>query len=614
VNAASVAPAITAQPQNQTVTVGSTATFSVTATGTAPLSFQWQKNQADIAGATSSNYTTPATVIGDNGSTFQVVVSNGILPNATSTAATLAVNAVQQVTAQVLTYHNDTLRTGLNPNETILTTSNVNSTSFGKLGTLPVTGLVDAEPLYVPNLTINGAAHNVVFVVTEHDLAYAFDADTPGNALWENTTLLPSGEASSDDRGCGQVQPEIGITSTPVIDLGAGPNGTMFLVTMSKDSGGKYHHRLHALDLTTGAERLTAQEVAATYPGTGTGSSGGTQTFNAASYEERSALLLSNGTIYTTWTSHCDAPNYTSWLISFSESNLQRSGVLNMTANGTTQNGQEGGIWAAGSGPSIDASGNVYFLVGNGTFDTTLNGSGFPQNADYGNSFMKISTTGGTLAVADYFAMNNGSGTAESESSADTDLGSGGAMLLPDLQDGQGNTLHLGAGAGKDGNLYVVNRDGMGKFAPNDANIYQELGGALSGGIWSAPAYFNGAIYYGPNGGKLRMFQITNAKLGTAPSSTSPATFGYPGTTPSITSNGNSNGIVWALQSASSIGVLHAYDATNLATELYNSNQAANGRDQYSTNSNDKFITPMIANGKVYVETPGAVVVFGLLP
>ncbi|MGC2331151.1 MAG: immunoglobulin domain-containing protein [Candidatus Acidiferrales bacterium] len=610
------APAITVQPSNETVLVGQAATFSVTATGNPKPTYQWQNaaTGANISGATSASYTTPATMLADNGSTFQVVVSNSLGSQA-SHVATLTVNASgpPPSSASVLTYHNDTMRTGLNPNEAILTTSNVNSTSFGKIGSLPVTGLVDAEPLYVPNLTINSAKHNVVFVVTEHDMAYAFDADTPGPPLWQ-VSLIPGTETPSDDRGCGQVEPEIGITSTPVIDPGAGPSGTMFVVTMSKDSSNNYHQRLHGIDLTTGADRLTPTEVQATYPGNGTGSSGGVQTFQAAAYEERSALLLANGLVYTTWTSHCDAPNYNSWAISYGESTLQQVAALNLTANGATQNGREGGIWNAGDGPSVDASGFIYFPIGNGTFDTTLDGSGFPSTRDFGNSFVKLSASGSILSVADYFAMDNpGGGDAESESSGDTDLGSGGAMLLPDVQDAQGNTWHLGVAAGKDGNMYIVNRDNMGKFVASDANIYQELDGALSGGIWSAPAYFNNAVYYGPNGGKLKGFKITTAKLATSASSSSPSTFGYPGTTPSISANGTSNGIVWAIQNGSSTGVLHAYDATNLATELYNSNQATNNRDQFATNSNCKFVTPMIANGKVYVGTPGAVVIFGLL-
>ncbi len=615
VNSAPVAPSITTQPANVTVTAGATATFTVVATGTAPLSYQWERNSSAIANApNSASYTTPVLTTADSGTTFRVIVSNSVNPPATSNSATLTVNAAAPPppsTASVLTFHNDIGRTGLNPDETILTTTNVNSASFGKLGSLSVTGLVDAQPLYVPNLTINGATHNVVYVVTEHDMVYAFDADTPGAALWQ-ISAIPSTEASSDDRGCGQVTPEIGITSTPVIDLHAGPNGTIFLVTMSKDSSNNYHHRLHALDLVTHAELNGGPtEIQATFPGTGSGNSNGIQTFNAASYEERAALLLLNGAIYTTWTSHCDAPNYTSWVISYSESTLQRLSVLNLTANGTTQNGQEGGIWMAGDGPAADASGFIYFLVGNGTFDTTLT-NGFPRNGDYGNSFMKLSTTGNNLAVADYFAMNNAQGTAESESSGDTDLGSGGEIVLPDLTDNQNNVHHLAIGAGKDTNMYIVNRDNMGKFASNDSGIYQELSGALGGGSRSTPAYFNNTIYYGSTGSHLTAFPISNARLAQAPSSSSSNAYGYPGTTPSISANGTANGIVWTLE-AGSMGVLRAFDATNLATELYDSNQAG-ARDQFSDNANDKFVTPMIANGKVYVGTVGAVVVFGLNP
>lgn len=257
----------------------------------------------------------------------------------------------------------------------------------------------------------------------------------------------------------------------------------------------------------------------------------------------------------------------------------------------------------AGDGPAADSSGNIYLLVGNGTFDTTLNG-GFPNQQDYGNCFMKISTTGNTLSVADYFAMNNSAGTAQTESLADTDLGSGGEMLLPDLTDNGGTVHHLAVGAGKDGNMYIVNRDSMGKFAANDANIYQQLDGALPGGVWSAPAYFDNTVYYGPVGQPLMAFPISNAKLASS-STESPSSFGYPGTTPSVSSNGTTNGIVWAIENGSSTGTLHAYDATDLSNQLFSAT--------FSTSRYDKFVTPLIANGKVYVGTPNAVVVFGLL-
>ncbi len=611
-----VAPSIATQPTNQTVTAGQTATFTVVAAGTAPLSYQWQSapsgssTYSNVGSASSSaSLAVTNTTVAQSGSTYRVIVSNSVNPPATSNAATLTVNPVVAGTISVLTYHNDVGRTGLNAGETILTTASVNQTTFGKLGSVTVTGLVDAETLYVPGLTINGAMHNVLYVATEDDWVYAFDADTLGSPLW-NVPVAPTGETFSDDRGCNQVQPHIGVTSTPVIDLSAGPHGTIFVVAMTKDPGGNYHQRLHALDLTTGADLMTATDIQATAPGTGTGSSGGTQTFNPASYEERAALLLVNGVIYTTWTSHCDASDYTSWVIGFNESNLQKVSVLNLTANGNTQGGQEGGIWMAGDGPGADSAGNIYLLVGNGTFDTNLSG-GFPNKADYGNSFMKLTPSGSSLTVADYFAMNNSQGTAETESTADTDLGSGGLVVLPDITDNSNTIHHLAVGAGKDSNMYIVNRDNMGKFTSHDSGIYQELSGVLSGGVWSAPAYFNNTIYYGSVDNNLQAYPISNAKLATSPSSESPRSFGYPGTTPSISANGTTNGIVWAIENGST-GVLHAFDATDVSNELYNSNQAGN-RDTFSTNSNCKFVTPMIANGKVYVGTPGAVVVFGLL-
>lgn len=601
-NSASGAPVITSQPANQTVSAGQMATFSVTAKGQSPLAYQWSENGAAVSGATSSTYTTPATTAADSGSTFAVAVSNS-LGSVTSNSASLTVSTGSggNSTASVLTYHNDVGRTGQNLSETTLTTSNVNSSSFGKVGFLTTTGKVDAEPLYVPALTIAGSAHNVVFVATEHDLVYAFDADT-FTQLWQ-ASVLASGETTSDPHNCGQITPEIGITSTPVIDPNAGPHGTIFVVAMSKDSSGNYHQRLHALDLTTGAEQSGSPvEIQATYP-----SATGQNTFDPYQYAERSGLLLLNGVIYMGWTSHCDQDPYQGWLMGYNESTLKQTSVLDVTPNGS-----EGSIWMSGAGLAADASGSIYFLDANGDFDTNLNAAnGLPANGNYGNSFMKVATSGGTLTIADYFTMHN----TVSESNADEDLGSGGALVLPD-QTGSSGTVHLAVGAGKDGTIYVVNRDNMGKFnSSNDNAIYQEVSGQIGGQEFAMPAYFNGTVYYGAVGATLRAFPITSAKLAASPSSMSSATFGYPGTTPSISANGSSNGIVWAVENTGASGgggnaILHAYDATNLATELYNSNQAASGRDSFTDN---KFITPMIAGGKVYVGTPTGVVVFGLL-
>jgi Immunoglobulin I-set domain len=595
------APSITTQPANQTVTAGQTATFSVTVAGTSPFSYQWQKGTTAISGATSASYTTAPTTTADSGSQFSVVVSNAI-GSATSNAATLTVNSVGPATTDVLTYHDDIARTGQNLSETTLTLSNVNSGTFGKLGFYSVDGKVDAEPLYASSVAVpSKGTHNLLIAATENDSVYAFDADS-GATIWQISTLK-TGETTSDDRNCTQITPQIGVTSTPVIDRTQGPNGAVYVVAMSKDGSGNYYQRLHALDLALGSELFGGPvTVQATYPGTGDGSNGTDVVFDPGQYAERSALLLLNGVIYTGWTSHCDIRPYTGWIIGYSESTLAQTSVLNVTPNGDA-----GSIWMAGAGLAADSSGNIYFLDANGDFDTSLNASGFPSEGDYGNAFMKLSTSNNQLAVADYFEMDNG----VEESDDDTDLGSGGTVVLPDLIDGSGNTWHLAVGAGKDSNLYVVNRDSMGKFsANNNNNIYQELAGALPGGVWAMPAYFNNTVYYGSVGNPIQAFTITNAKLSTSATSKTANSFEYPGATPSVSANGTSNAIVWAVENTNP-AVLHAYNAANL-TEIYNSNQASNGRDHFY--DGNKFITPMIVNGKVFVGTPYGVAVFGLLP
>lgn len=496
----------------------------------------------------------------------------------------------------VLTWHNDSARTGQNLQETILKPSNVNSSTFGKLFVMNVDGKVDAQPLYVPSVTIPAqGVHNVLYVLTEHDSAYAFDADN-GTQLWK-VSALGASESTSDDHGCGQVTPEIGMTATPVIDLQSGPHGTMYATAMTKDGSGHYHQRLHALDITTGAEQFGGpMEIQATYPGNGS-----ENTFLPGQHVERPGLLIVNGVVYTSWGSHCDGGPYTSWVIGYNETTLAQTSVLNLTPNGS-----EAGIWAAGSGPAADANGNIYLLTGNGTFDTTLTAGGFPNKGDYGNAFVKISTTGGNLAVTDYFTMLN----TTSESNADQDLGSGGLMLLPPLNDSLNTPRSLIVGAGKDSNIYVLDQSILGKFSPSTDAIYQQLSGALPGGVWSSPAYFNGTLYYGDQGQKLKAFHFANGFFQTPVSSQSAHSFTYPGATPSISANGTSNAIVWAAENTSP-AVLHAYDATNLATELYNSNQAAGSRDHFG--SGNKFIVPTVVNGKVYVGTTNGVGAFGLL-
>jgi len=506
------------------------------------------------------------------------------------------------VTADVLTYHNDNARSGHNLAEVVLTPANVNAAKFRLLRMLEVDGLVDAQPLVVSKLTIRGKSRNVLIIATEHDSIYSFDADD--GALLVNTTVLGRAEFSSDDRGCTHVTPEVGITSTPVIDRNAGVHGTVFLVAKSKDSAGHYFQRLHALDLVTLAEQpYSPVVIQAAYPGIGANSRNGMLTFDPPRYTERAGLLLLDGTVYTAWASICDVEPYTGWIVGYDEQTLAQTRVLNVVPNGG-----DGSIWQSGGGMAADSQGNIYALVANGTFDTTLDARGLPFRRDYGNAFVKISTTG-AIQVVDYFAMSN----TVSESMGDVDLGSGAPLLVPDLKDSQGTIRHLAVGAGKDGHLYVVNRDSMGKFNASGNQIWQDLTRPLPGGIWSAPAYFNGTVYYADVNGTLKAFVFKGAKLAATPESQSISTFPYPGASPAVSANGASSGIIWAVESAQNRGaVLHAFDATNLGKELYNSDQAAAGRDHFGTGN--KFITPTIAGGKVYVGTPSGVAVFGLYP
>jgi hypothetical protein len=597
-----VSPTITTQPADQTASAGQTATFTVVATGTAPLSYQWRKNGTAISGATGTSYTTPALTSADSGATFSVVVTNAV-GSVTSRSAVLTVSGSSAQGTDVVTYKYDMARTGLNPHETKLTTTNVNANTFGLKHFLSTDGKVDGQPLYLSALNIGGTTHNVVFATTENGSVYAFDADS-GAQLWK-VSLIPAGETTSDARSCDEIVPMIGITATPVIDRGAGPHGTIYVIAMSV-AGTTYHQRLHALDVTTGAELLTPTDIKPSF-----NASGGPITFDPAQYVERTGMLLLNHTIYTAWTSHCDNQFYTGWIVAFSQSTLQQSAVLNVAPN---SGGVGPAIWMGGGGLAADNAGNIYLITANGAFETTLDGNGFPNMGDYGNSFLKLSTAGGALSVADYFAVSN----TVALSSGDWDLGSGGIMLLPDQSDSGGTVRHLAVGAGKDGNIYLVNRDAMGHFSASTNNIWQQVSGALGnigtggtqGGIWGTPAYFNGRVYYGARGDFLTAWGITAAKLPASASAHSPNVFPYPGTSPSVSANGTSQGIVWAHQNGST-AVLYAYDANNIGVQLYSSATAPNGRDQYGAGY--KWNVPVVADGHVFIGATNGVAVYGLL-
>ncbi|WP_062613269.1 outer membrane protein assembly factor BamB family protein, partial [Caballeronia calidae] len=513
--------------------------------------------------------------------------SGGNAASSTAAAASAASGTTRAATPMdVVTWHNDIARTGQQLAETILTPANVNKSTFGKLAVFPVDGAVDAQPLFLAGVSIAGGTRNVLYVATENASVYAFDADS-GAVLWQVSTL-GNGETPSDDHGCQQITPKIGITATPVIDRSRGPNGAMYVVGMSKDGSGAYHQRIHALDITTGAELFNGPtEIRATYPGTGAGSQNGTLTFDPGQYAERASLLLLRGAVYTAWTSHCDFMPYTGWVMGYDANTLQQASVLNVTPNG-----QMGAIWMSGSGLASDGEA-IFLLDGNGTFDPTQNEHEMPIHGNYGNGFLRLNL--GPLRVQDYFQPSN----TVQESNQDEDLGSGGAMVLPDMADATGAVRHLAVGAGKNKTIYVVNRFSMGKYDSNADHIYQELVGQIRGPMFGAPAYFNNTVYFGSVGDTIKAFTISNAALSATPTSQTPNAFAFPGATPSISANGTTNAILWAAENGT-VGALRAYDATDLSHQLYSSNDFGS-RDQFG--AGNKFITPMIANGKVYVGT-----------
>jgi uncharacterized protein (TIGR03437 family) len=501
--------------------------------------------------------------------------------------------SISHAQVSVLTYHNDLARTGQNLAETALTKNALAAGRFMKLFSHAVDGYVYAQPLYVPGVYIPGKGpHNVVYAATEHDSVYAFDADSidGGNLqpLWQVSFINPAAGVTtvpSQNVSCSQIVPEIGITGTPVIDTST---GTLYFVAMTLESG-TYVHRLHALDLGTGVERPNSPvQIRASVPGTGEG--GQTVTFNPRNYKQRPGLLLLNGIVYTSWSSHCDIGAYHGWLLGYDATTLQRVAIYN-----NTPNGNEGSFWASGAAPAVDSNGNIYVVAGNGTFDANNNGS------DLGESFIKLSTTNG-LQVADYFAPFN----AASLNGRDLDIGSSGALLLPDSV-GSAAHPHLLVSAGKEGRIYLVDRDRMGHFqSSGDSEIPQSLLGAISP-LFGIPAYFNGSVYFSGVNDNLKAFSIRDGQLSNTPTSQSAARFGTLGSVPSVSANGTSDGIVWTVEPTSN-GTLHAYDAADVSKELYNSQQRV--ADRLGTFV--KFSTPTIANGRVYVGTQNTVAAFGL--
>ncbi|HEY4979352.1 MAG TPA: hypothetical protein VII25_09325, partial [Candidatus Acidoferrum sp.] len=505
----------------------------------------------------------------------------------------------------VFTYHNDLSRDGNNMNEYALTPSSVTTAAFGKLFSCTVDGAIYAQPLWVANIVVGGKKRNVVFVATQHESLYAFDADvntTPCTPLWHvslidathggsnSETSVPAGPTGGlVGQGDGDITPEVGITGTPVIDP---LTNTLYVVSKSVIAAGPtFFQRLHAIDVITGNEKSGSPvKIAGTFPGTGDG--GAFVTFNAQQQNQRPGLALVNGIVYIAWSSHEDNTPYYGWIMGYSASNLTQTNVLNVTPDAGY-----GGIWMGGGAPAADANNNLYLLTGNGNFDAT---SVTSPNNDDGDSFLKLSSS---LAILRYFTPSDQA----SDNANDNDFGSGGAAILVDQPTGP--VKHLVIGGGKDGSLYLLDRDTMGGLG--DSNAWQTF--ALGSGIFATGAFWNNEFYMAGVGDHLQGFTFNTGtgKMNTPSSSQSSGVFGFPGSTPSVSAFGNTNGIVWALDNASYCtkgpnngcgpAVLHAFDAGNLATELWNSTQGTGN----AAGNAVKFTVPTVANGKVYVGTRG---------
>jgi len=521
-------------------------------------------------------------------------------------ASLLCLGFVTDAFAQVnvLTFHNDNARTGQNTNETTLTLANVNSNTFGKLFSYAVDGQLYAQPLILSNVAItNKGTHNVVFAATTHGGVYAFDADTNAGTnatpLWQVSFINPGAGITTvpnGDVGSANVAPEIGIVGTPVIDPAS---GTLYVEMKTKEVSGvatNYVHRLHALNVGSGAERFGGPAlINASANGTGDGNDGaGHVIFNGRRQMNRPGLLLLNGIVYIAYGSHGDQSPYHGWVLGYDAQTLGLKVVHN-----TTPNGGLGGFWNGGCGLAADANSSIYGLTGNGTFNSSLN--------NYGDSFIRLTNTGTGLALVDYFTPYNQQDLANT----DADLGSGAVIVLPPSV---GAGTNLVVGAGKRGYIYLVNSTNMGHFnAAGDSQIVQSFNGIA--GSFGTPAYFNNMLYYVAAGDRLKAFRFSNGLLVTTPASQSSTTFAWPGGTPSISANGTANAIAWVLEVSGAGGgggggraILHAYNATNVATELYNSSQAGTRDDSGAAM---KFALATVANGKVYVGGASQLTVFG---
>jgi hypothetical protein len=501
--------------------------------------------------------------------------------------------------AQVTTAQYGNSRTGATLAETILSPSNVNSQGFGKLFSIAVDGDVYAQPLYVPHLEISGMGkHNVLFVATEHDSVYAFDADAPSSApLWKVSFLDPGSRITTVppmDVSCPFIQPEIGISSTPVIDL---KSGTIYVLARTKEHK-QYVQRLHALDIGTGKEKFGGPvSIQASAERIQKNSASIRTDFDSLRENQRAALLLDRDKVYVAWASSCDVDPYHGWVIAYAARTLRQAGSLN-----TSPDGEQGGIWQGDAGAAADGRGNVFVVTGNGTFDAAEGGR------DYGDSVLKLAWQDQDLVVRDSFTPFN----QEKLNADDLDLGSSGPVLLPDLS---GAHPHLLVVAGKGEGIYIVDRDRMGKYRPDsNSHAVQFIPGISD--CFGAPAYWNHNIYYACENDSLKDFSVKDDLLSPEPFARSVTKFSGVGATPTISANKAKNGIVWIIATPSFFGknapaMLRAYDANNVAHELYNSEQNST-RDRAGIAL--RFSMPTVAKGRVYIGTKKEVDVYGLIP
>lgn len=514
--------------------------------------------------------------------------------------AALALLAAATTRAQIVTSQYDNQRTGATLTEKTLTPQSVNAQKFGKLGAFKVDGAVYAQPLYVPSVDVPGKGkHNLLFIATEHDSVYAFDADRPGDSpLWQVSLLDKKQDSSPVPASavqCPFIQPEIGITPTPVIDL---KSGTLYVLARSVSghvfADNQYFQHLHALAITTGAEKFGGPKlITASVPGRGDGAANGQVAFNPLRENPRASLLLLNGSVYLTWASSCDVPPYHGWVMAYDAATLEQLAVLNATPDG-----RAGGIWAADRAPAADFAGNVYVPTGNGTFDAAFGGK------DYADTELKLSLQNGQLAIRDYFTPFNQANISEQ----DADLGSSGPLVLPDQP---GPHRHLLLQPTKGSTIYVLDRDQMGQYHAQGDAIVQRIDTRES---YGAMAYWNGHVFFAASEDHLRDYKIDNGQL--LPSKSSNMKFADPGATPSISADGNQNAVLWAISTKAWNGaddksaVLYAFDAKDISQPLYSSEQNSQ-RDRAGLAT--RFVFPVVVNGRVYFAARGEVEVYGLL-